>query len=105
MRTDTQSVISKSRSFSFRHLRLFRRLLATVTRSATPELLEHQRQIGKGDTHAAHDLHDLAVFGLQLLLLQFFKPRLLLGNFGLDLSISASIFALFVIAISKPPLW
>ena len=56
-----------------------------MTRSAAPELLEHQRQIGKGDTHAAHDLHDLAVFRLQLLLLQFFKPRLLLGNFGLDL--------------------
>ena len=50
-----------------------------MTRSTAPELLKHQRQIGKGDTHAAHNLHDLAVFRLQLLLLQFFKPCLLLG--------------------------
>ena len=33
--------------------------------------MEQHGQVGERNTHAAHDLHDLAVFGLQLLLLQF----------------------------------
>ena len=55
-----------------------------MTRSA-PELLEHQRQLRERDAHAAHDVHDLAVFRLQLFLLQLLEPGLLFTDFGLDL--------------------
>ena len=50
-----------------------------------PELLEHQRQLRKGDAHTAHDVHDLAVFSLHLALFQFFQFGLLFRDFGLDL--------------------
>lgn len=72
-----------------------------MTRSTAPELLKHQRQIGKGDTHAAHDLHDLAVFRLQFFLLQLLEPRLLLVDLGRDLFNLGLNFALLEIAIKN----
>ena len=50
-----------------------------------PDLLEHHGQLGKGDAHAPHDVHDLAVFGLLLVFLQLLEPGLLFADFGLDL--------------------
>ena len=38
-----------------------------------------------GNAHAPHDVHDLAVFRLQLFLLQLLQPGLLFCNLGLDL--------------------
>ena len=70
-----------------------------MSRGALPELLKHQGQLLQGNAQAPHDVHDLAVFGLQLVFLQLLEPGLLLVDFGLDLSISAWIFWLLLAAI------
>lgn len=52
------------------------------------------------DAHAAHYIHNFAIFYLALVLFQLLEPSLLLGNFALTLSISPWIFSLLLIAIS-----
>ena len=52
---------------------------------AAEEPLEHQGQLLQGNAHAPHDVHDLLVFRLPMLLLQLFQPGLLFTDFGLDL--------------------
>ena len=47
--------------------------------------LEYQGQLLQGNAHAPHDVHDLLVFRLPVLLLQLFQPGLLFADFGLDL--------------------
>jgi len=56
-----------------------------LSRSAVPEPLEHQGELLQGNAHAPHDVHDLAVFGLLLVLFQLLEPGLLFADFGLDL--------------------
>ena len=41
------------------------------------QLFKQQGQFRKRDAHATHDVHDLAVFRLQLFLLQLLEPGLL----------------------------
>ena len=53
--------------------------------AAVLQLLKQQRELRKGNAHAAHNVHDLAVFRLQLFLLQLLEPGLLFTDFGLDL--------------------
>lgn len=58
----------------------------TLSQSATVlQLFKQQRELRKGNAHAAHNVHDLTVFCLQLFLLQLLEPGLLFTDFGLDL--------------------
>ena len=58
----------------------------TLSQSAAVlQLLKQQRELRKGNAHAAHNVHDLTVFCLQLFLLQLLEPGLLFTDFGLDL--------------------
>ena len=50
-----------------------------------PSAFKQERELRKGDAHAPHDVHDLAVFRLQLFLLQLLEPGLLFTDFSLDL--------------------
>ena len=58
-------------------------LLDTVSR-AVPELPQEGGQLVQGHAHAPHDVHDLLILGLPVLLLQLFQPGLLLVDLGLD---------------------
>ena len=49
------------------------------------QLFKQQRELRKGNAHTTHNVHDLAVFRLQLFLLQLLEPGLLFTDFGLDL--------------------
>ena len=53
--------------------------------AAVLQFLKQQWELRKGNAHTAHNVHDLAVFRLQLFLLQLLEPGLLFADFGLDL--------------------
>ena len=97
------------RTFSFAYNLLRRRLRLGLLRdnlsqsAARLDLLEQQGKLVDGNTQTAHDVHDLGVFLLRLFLLQTFQLFLQLRNFGLVFSISASVFAVLLIAIYPIP--
>ena len=74
--------------------------------AAVPEPLEHQGQLLQGNAHAPHDVHDLLVFRLPVLLLQLFQPGLLFADFvpmhGFDQSITITLPPLSAVYFEVP---
>ena len=79
--------------------------IAILSQSAAAlDGLKQHGQVGERNAHAAHDLHDLAVFCLQLFLFQFLEPCLLLVDLGHDLFNLGLNFCAFGDSHKKPPI-